>query len=64
MCPVGQTLSGEEEKPSCSCLCTATAWNDVLNRNGLGGHVLVPDSDLESEFYDNSSSDAWKKRVE
>lgn len=36
-------------------LCTATAWNGVVNRNGLGGPVLVPDSDVENKFYDNSS---------
>lgn len=51
----------EQAKSSCSCLCTVTAWNDVVNSNGLGGHVLVSGFDLKNKFYANSPSGAWKK---
>lgn len=59
MCPVGQTLSAGQAKPSFALL-----QPEMMNKNGLGGHVLLPDSDLEHIFYDNSSSSAWKKRFE
>lgn len=54
--------SAEEAKSSCSCLCTVTAWNDVVNSNGLGGHVLVSGFDLENKVDANSPSGAWKKK--
>lgn len=52
----------EEAESSCSCLCAVTAWNDVVNSDGLGGHVLVSGSDPENKFDANSPSGAWKKR--
>jgi len=54
--------SAEEAKSSCSCLCAVTAWNDVVGRNGVGGHVLVSGFDPENKFDANSSSGAWKRR--
>lgn len=55
--------SAEEAKSGCSCLCAVTAWNDVVDSNGLGGCVLVSGFDPENKFDANSPSSAWKKKV-